>query len=83
MNEEIRCECSKKHVPLPLTYHEVGAGGRVYWLCPTSHENLRDLLTAYVACGSVPDGSVTKHYGKFVRDLAQKMWVDRRGLVML
>jgi hypothetical protein len=66
----INCPCSGKHVPKPLTGVEVEG----YTLCPTAHANLEDLLAMYKLTGGRPDGSVTKHYGKFIRDLAEKIW---------
>lgn len=66
----IDCPCSGKHVPKPLTGVEVSG----YTLCPTAKANLEDLLSKYELHGSRPDGSVTKHYGKFIRDLAEKIW---------
>lgn len=69
----IDCPCSGKHVPKPLTGVEVGG----YTLCPTANANLNDLLQKYELTGGRPDGSVTKHYGKFIRDLAHTLWESK------
>lgn len=64
------CPCSSKHVPKPVTYQEVEG----QTLCPTAYANLVHLLSLYDLTGRRPDGRVTKHYGKFIRDLAELVW---------
>ena len=73
---EIECMCTTKHVPKPMVYFSID--GQV--LCPASFLNLVDLLKEYELTGDTPDGSVTKHYGKFVRDMAELLY--REGVTL-
>lgn len=68
----IDCPCSGKHVPKPAELVDF----RNHKLCPTAIANINHLLGLYELTGGRPDGSVTKHYGKFVRDLANQIWED-------
>ena len=68
------CECASKHVPKPVVM-AVMEDGTV--LCPTGITNLTRLLHEYALTGAVPDGSLTKNYGKHIRDLAQRIFEGR------
>lgn len=68
----IDCPCSGKHVPKPIELKEFGN----LKLCPTAISNINHLLDLYTLTGGKPDGSLTKHYGKFVRDVANGIWED-------
>lgn len=70
-----QCGCSSKHVPLPVSLVLVDVAGEDVWLCPTAAVNLELLLAAWKKNGGEPPGSITKHYGGFVRALAQRQMV--------
>lgn len=66
----IKCKCCTRHVPAPTVTVGIDIPtGRVY-ICPTGLLNLEDLLKQYDVANGTPPGSVTKHYGKVIRDLA-------------
>jgi hypothetical protein len=58
---------------------ELDAGEEKVHLCPSGLFNLQDLLREYALTGGVPDGSVTKHYGKYLRDLAKEIYTWRQA----
>ena len=68
------CECTTKHVPRPVVLARVDTRGKSVLLCPTSLHNLKMLLWEYELTDGDPLGSITKHYGKFVRDLADQIY---------
>jgi hypothetical protein len=73
------CPCSGKHVPAPIRLAPIEtATGRVVWLCPTAIDNLQQLMVEYKKAGGTPLGSVMKHYGKFIRDLAAEPEAERK-----
>ena len=76
MREPVKCECTARHVPLPMTYRYLRMGGEAVVLCPTTFENVMDLLTHFKTHGTLPPGSVTKHYSKYVRDVALRLWKE-------
>lgn len=68
-----KCLCSTKHVPAPVELvFEEGPG---VWLCPTAAVNLHSLLVCWQQYGGEPPGSVTKHYGAYIRGLARDLEV--------
>lgn len=73
------CRCSTKHVPLPMVWARVVTKIGVVTLCPTGVMNLRALLEQYNLTQGKPSGSVTKHYGKFIRDLAAEIYKETHG----
>ena len=73
-NTSQTCQCAIKHVPKPVVM-AVMDDGTV--LCPTGMINLTRLLHEYTLTGAVPDGSLTKNYGKHIRDLAQRIFEGR------
>jgi hypothetical protein len=70
------CECSIKHIPNPMKFAKIRVGEEEVILCPSGLFNLQDLLSEYVLTNGTPPGSVTKHYGKYVRDLAAKIYFN-------
>lgn len=74
----IECLCVQRHVPLPVSYKHVKVGGEVVHLCPTTYANVMELLTEFKVRGTLPPGSVTKHYSKYVRELCLKLWKERQ-----
>lgn len=68
------CQCTSKHVPSPTVLAVIKAGGETVNLCPTSLMNLTQLLWEYELTDGDPLGSITKRYGKFVRDLADQIY---------
>lgn len=68
------CDCSSKHVPRPVVLARVDLADGPVLLCPTSLMNLRHLLWEYELTDGDPLGSITKHYGKFIRDLATQVY---------
>lgn len=70
------CKCVDRHVPLPQKTMRLVTGGVVYDLCPTTYFNVYDLVAEYRVIGNRPPGSLTKHYSKFTRDLAESIWND-------
>lgn len=71
IDSENVCLCSGKHVPDPRFLVSVDTQGGDVLLCPTAASNLAGLLMEYALTGGKPDGSITKHYGKYIRDLAE------------
>lgn len=70
---EYPCVCVDRHIPKPLITTACETPGGVVWLCPTSADNLRVLLDIYEKrAGNVP-GSLTKHFSKYIRDLAKQI----------
>lgn len=74
------CVCVDRHVPLPQKTMRLVTGGTVYDLCPTTYYNVMELITEYRMIGNTPPGSLTKHYSKYVRDLAASCWTDTRHI---
>lgn len=71
---EYPCECVDRHIPKPVKTIACDAPGGVVWLCPTAEQNLSALLEIYDnRAGEVP-GSITKHFGKYIRDLAKQIY---------
>lgn len=69
--------CSVKHIPKPLMLARLEEVSEVH-LCPSGLFNLQDLLHEYALTGGLPAGSITKHYGKFLRDLAAEIYASRK-----
>lgn len=78
-SREYTCHCTSKHVPKPTVYYKILLNGTVVYLCPTTWYNVNKLLTAYRVRGSVPPGSVRKHYSKFVQELVSELWETYHG----
>jgi len=74
---EDACRCSIKHIPNPLVLAKVNTQEENIHLCPSGLFNLEDLLREYALTGGRPSGSVTKHYGKYLRDLAANLYETR------
>jgi len=70
----LTCSCSNKHVPNPMQLIEISYDGQRQVVCPTFLVNLIDLLQTYELLSGPPPGSITKHYGKDIRDLAKSLW---------
>jgi len=68
------CECSVKHIPNPMKLAKINVEGDEIYLCPSALFNLQDLLWEYHLTKGIPAGSVTKHYGKYIRDLAAQIY---------
>jgi hypothetical protein len=68
------CPCSSKHIPKPATMAVVRVAGKRFTVCPTTLWNLIQLLWELDLTDGDPLGSITKHYGKFVRDLASEIY---------
>lgn len=68
------CTCSKKHIPNPMMLIEIYYGDQSSVVCPAFFVNLMSLLQSYDLHEGPPPGSITKHYGKEVRDLASVVW---------
>lgn len=74
----IDCPCSGKHVPAPVKLMPLDRpDGSVLLLCPTAIYNVLHLLEEYGKANGIPLGSVTKHYGRLIRALAQEIYNDR------
>ena len=71
---DITCKCTTKHVPDPRSLCSIDTPNGPVVLCPTGAANLTRLLSEYDRVGGVPAGSVTKHYGKYIRDLARVIY---------
>jgi len=71
------CLCSKKHVPDPRFLVTLDTGEGLVLLCPTAACNLAGLLREYELAGTTPQGSITKHYGKYIRGLATTIWRNK------
>lgn len=69
-----KCQCSAKHVPNPIVLGVIKTKKGKMTLCPTTLMNLRQLLWEYDLTDGDPLGSITKRYGKFVRDLATEIY---------
>jgi hypothetical protein len=78
IDTENRCNCSGKHVPDPRFLVSVDTPSGPVLLCPTAASNLVGLLIEYTEAGSRPLGSVTKHYGKYIRELADSIYFGGR-----
>jgi hypothetical protein len=76
----IECQCVQKHVPLPANYKQLKVKGEVVSLCPTTYENVMDLLTAFKVHATIPPGHVTKHYSKYVREICFSLWKERQTM---
>ena len=75
---EYPCQCVARHIPKPVETHPCETPGGVVWLCPTASENLAILVGIYKArSGQVP-GSMTKHFGQYVRDLAEQIYQNQQ-----
>lgn len=74
LEESNICTCSKKHIPNPMQSIEIYYGEQSSVVCPAFFVNLMSLLDAYDLHSGPPPGSVTKHYGKEIRDLASVVW---------
>ena len=72
-NENV-CLCSGKHVPDPRFLVSVDTPTGPVLLCPTAASNLAGLLCEYDKAQARPLGSVTKHYGKYIRTLADQIY---------
>lgn len=76
----IGCQCVARHIPKPLTLRPCRTGRGVVWLCPTAFDSVTALVRLMEArAGDVP-GSETKHYGKYIRDLAESIYNERFDL---
>lgn len=71
IDTEDKCLCSGKHVPDPRFLVTLDTPDGPVLLCPTAASNLAGLLMEYAEAKGRPLGSVTKHYGKYIRDLAE------------
>jgi hypothetical protein len=76
----IECVCVQRHVPLPTSYKKIKVQGELVHLCPTTFANLMDLLTAFKVYATIPPGWFTKHYSKYVRELALNMWKENEKM---
>lgn len=74
---EYPCGCVDRHIPKPVTTTPCNTPEGVVWLCPTSAENLRVLLEIYDKRAGIVPGSMTKHFSKYVRDLAEQIYNER------
>ena len=74
IDTEDKCLCSGKHVPDPRFLVSLDTPGGSVLLCPTAASNLAGLLQEYDLSNGRPLGSITKHYGKFIRDLAELIY---------
>lgn len=57
------------------------ADGEAVWLCPTSHVDTHELIRRWIEHNGEPPWSVRRHFGPYVRDLAEsayRMW-DEAG----
>lgn len=72
----MECTCVEKHVPLPTTYRYIKIGKDVVCLCPTTFDNVENLMVAFRLTGAMPPGSVTKHYSKYVREICLRIWKE-------
>lgn len=76
IDTEEKCMCSGKHVPDPRFLCTIDTASGPVLLCPTAASNLAGLLMEYHAAKGRPLGNVTKHYGKFIRDLADQIYLE-------
>ena len=67
------CSCSVKHIPYPVQLAVIEVDEGEIYLCPSGLFNLLDLLRQWDLTGAKPAGSITKHYGKYLRDLATQI----------
>lgn len=72
--EEKRCKCCTKHVPLPLSYIVVDS----IYLCPTAHANMLMLQLEYDAHNGRPPGHIRKHFSDYIQKMVQSMY-DREN----
>lgn len=70
------CECVERHVPLPQKFMTISVNWFEVVVCPTTYYNVMELITEYRLVGRTPPGSLTKHYSKYVRELAAALWDD-------
>ena len=77
IDTEDKCLCSGKHVPDPRFLMSLDTPEGDVLLCPTAASNLAGLLSEYDRAGGQPLGSVTKHYGKYIRALADTIWRNK------
>lgn len=68
------CKCVNRHIPAALETEPCEVADGVVWLCPTSAANLRLLLRIYEKRAGIVPGSMTKHFSKYIRDLAQQIY---------
>lgn len=74
IDSEVKCLCSGKHVPDPRFLVSIDLPDGEVLLCPTAASNLAGLLQEYVLANGRPSGSITKHYGKYIRVLADNIF---------
>lgn len=68
------CKCVIRHTPEPVDLLTRQVNDGTVCLCPTSAHNLDVLLRLYEQrAGSVP-GSLTKHFSKYINDLAKDIY---------
>lgn len=82
-----KCLCVGQHVPevhafcthhiLPKSWGGPDTVANKVVLCPSTHENVHQLLNRYVKLGGVPPWSVRRIYGVYARDLATAAWDQR------
>ncbi len=77
------CKCVKRHSPSPVELHRhhvwpLSLGGpekgNEVWLCPTSHTDVHELIRNWQKYQGEPPWSVRRHYGKYIRGLAEKAY---------
>lgn len=83
------CKCVGKHVPLPMilnVHHVVPQyyGGEtshanLIKICPTTHDNVHELLREYDKLNGPPPGQFRKHYSKYVQTLAKIAWQAKQA----
>jgi hypothetical protein len=78
IDTENKCLCSGKHVPDPRFLCTIDTAAGPVLLCPTAASNLAGLLAEYRNADGRPLGSITKHYGKFIRDLADIIYMEAK-----
>jgi hypothetical protein len=79
----IQCECVEKHVPLPTTYRYIKIKEETVTMCPTTFDNVEQLVLAFKLYGGPPPGSVTKHYSKFVREICLSIWKEHNSQIIM
>lgn len=87
MTLEKECLCVGQHVPeahalarhhiLPKSWGGATTAENLVVLCPSTHENVHQLLNLYIHAGGVPAWAVRRAYGVYARQLAQKAWDQR------
>lgn len=78
------CRCVKVHVPKIWILHShhiwpLATGGpdepwNRLWLCPSTHNDVHDLLRQYRRHKGLPPGSILSRYGLYARVVAQDGW---------